>query len=187
MRQLQYKKIIGVVLMAGICLLLSCNKSDFLAKKPSSDLVVPQTLEDYQALLDNIKVMRETPVFGEVSSDDIYMTDTTWIGLDVEELDAYLWARDIYRGQDSTNDWIAPYRQVSYSNQVLEGLPGLPINSTDSAEWYLLEGSALFIRAYAFYNLTQIFAPVYGPADIPGEGIPLPVIQSVNSIHTVFT
>ena len=46
----------------------ACNKQHFLDKKTSSDLVVPSTLSDFQALLDNDQVMGQVPALGESNS-----------------------------------------------------------------------------------------------------------------------
>src|ERR1700689_5498224 len=109
MQQLWHTKKIILTLLAGMCLLLACNKNNFLDKKPSSDLVIPTTLADFQALLDNDNVMAETPVLGEVSSDNYYMTDSSWRTRDIKERNAYIWAPDIYEGQGKVDDWNFPY------------------------------------------------------------------------------
>ena len=41
----------------------SCKK-DFLDDKPRTDIIIPETLEDFQQLLDNYIIMNETPQLG---------------------------------------------------------------------------------------------------------------------------
>ncbi len=173
MRQLQYFKKVIIILLACLGLLFSCNKNSFLNKKPSSDLVVPSTLNDFQALLDNDVVIQETPELGEVSADDIYLSSSAWTGpyITAKEQNAYIWSANIYNGQGGVEDWDDPYQQVFYANIVLEGLPKIPVDSNNVQLWKFVQGSAYFIRAYAFYNLAQLFAPVYTSATISEPGI----------------
>ncbi len=153
--------VLWLVLAAGGLLLWCGCRKTFLDKLPSTALVVPSTLSDYQALLDNDAVMSGTPVLGELSADNFYLVYTLWQGLDRRESNAYIWAADIYEGQGLVDDWDIPYKQVFYANVVLEGLAGIPVDNVNRAQWRQEEGSALFIRAYAFYNVAQLFAPVY--------------------------
>lgn len=177
-------KIIIFLLLAGVCLLPSCNKNNFLDKKPSSDLVIPKTLDDCQVLLDNYLVMEQTPELGEISADNFYLNDVGWKGLlSIKEKNAYVWAVDIYEGQGGVEDWDDPYSQVFYANVVLEALPGIQVDSM--GKWKNLQGAAYFIRAYAFYNLAQVFADVYNPIGTnDGQGIPLRLSADVDQPST---
>jgi len=167
------------LVLAGITSLLSCGKSSFLDKKPNTDIVVPTTPSDFQALLDNNLVMSGTPVLGELSADNFYLTDLFWQGLDIVEHNAYTWKQDIYQGQGQIGDWDAPYQQVFYANVVLTGLKSVPIDTGNVLQWHTLQGSALFMRAYAFYNIAQLFAPVYDSLD-PGAGWGIPLREDPN-------
>lgn len=177
------KTIVLVLLLAGMGLVSSCNKKDFLDKKPSTDLVVPSTLEDFQALLDNDDKMSGTPVLGELSADNYYLPYSFWQNLNTREHNAYTWKRDIYEGQGQVDDWDLPYKQVFYANVVLEGLSKLAMNSSNEQQWKTLQGAALFIRAYAFYNLAQVFAPMYDSITAATDlGIPLRLSSDVNPV-----
>jgi hypothetical protein len=183
MQQWRYAEKIILTLLAGMGLMISCNKNNFLNKKPSSDLVVPSTLMDFQALLDNDLVMQETPELGELSTDDFYLDSGVWQNLDVKEHNAYVWASDIYGGQGGVEDWDDPYQQVFYANVVLDGLPNVMVNSSNAQMWNSLQGTAYFIRAYAFYNLAQLFAPVYNSATASKDlGIPLRLSSAINQV-----
>ena len=156
--------------------LLSCNKKNFLDEKPNSDLFVPSTLDDFQKLLDNDNIMSETPVLGELSADNYYLTDSYWQSqiLSVKEHNAYIWAADIYNGEGNVEDWNLPYKQVLYANVILDGLKKITITDNNAQQYNTVKGSALFIRAYAFFNLAQVFAPAYDDATANSDlGIPL--------------
>lgn len=140
--------------------LISCRK-EFLDKKPDSTLQIPETLSELGLLLDNDRVINETPSLGEISSDNFYLNQNFWAaGITIKEKNGYVWAKNVYEGTTGVGDYDRPYTQVYYANVVIEALNKL--NKSDSVvEWNDLMGRALFIRAYAFHNLVQIFSPVY--------------------------
>jgi starch-binding outer membrane protein, SusD/RagB family len=161
----------------------SCHKG-FLDAKPSTNLEVPTTLSDFQALLDNTTVFGLVPTLGEASADNYFFTYPYWQTLDTREKNAYVWTVDIFQGQGGQQDWNTPYQQVFYANVVLDGLGSQP--SQDSvAEWNALEGAALFFRAFAFYNIAQVFAPLYADSLINMPlGIPLRLHADINTPST---
>ena len=174
------------LLLAGMGMLFACSKNSFLDKKPNTDFIIPTTLSDFQALLDNDAVMGRTSGLGELSADNLYLRDTFWQGLDVKEHNAYIWAPgDIFNGQGQQDDWDIPYEQVFYANVVLDGLAKVVVDSTNVQDWNAIKGSALFMRAFAFYNLAQLFAPVYDSLSAPTDlGIPLRLSSDVHAVST---
>lgn len=157
-------------------------KKEFLSQQPSTAIVVPSTLSDYQQLLNNTQVMPLTPLLADVSADNYYLVDSFWSGLDVEERNAYNWAPDIFQGQGLDGDWDVPYEQVFYANEVLQGLSDIGITTANRQQWESEKGSALFIRAYAFWNLAQVFAPVYDSVTAGTDlGIPLKLSPIVST------
>lgn len=162
-----------------------CRKA-FLAKKPSTDLLIPNSLDVFQELLDNTQVMNITPALGEVSADNYYLTYTTWLQLDTKEYNAYVWAADLYNGQGLVSDWDIPYQQVFYANTVLQGLTGIQPDSASQTRWNMLKGWALFSRAYAFYNVAQLFAEpyYYDSTNATDLGIPIRLSPDINERTT---
>lgn len=167
-------------LLPVLMLLISCKK-DFLEAKPDKSLVVPSTLADFQALLDNTDIMNSAmPYLGEISSDEYYLQYDTWNALThPPEKNGYIWAKEIYEGTPSY-DWEYMYRIVFYANNVLEGLEKIK-NTDDPRHYNELKGSALFFRAYAFYQLSQLFcAPYSASSSNDGPGIPLRLQADIN-------
>jgi starch-binding outer membrane protein, SusD/RagB family len=165
-----------------VCLgLFSCNKKEFLDERPRSDLFVPTTLEDFQALLDNDIVISLTPVLGELSADNYYLLQSSWIPLSTKEKNAYTWEKDTYGGEGKVVDWNTPYEQVLNANVVLDGLKNVARTADNWQQWNTVKGGALFIRAYAFYNLAQVFALPYNAATANTDlGIPLKLTPAVD-------
>lgn len=167
---------IFVILLAVSSYYTSCKK-DWLDAKPDKSLVVPSTLKDYQALLDNSSnaFNVDQPAFGEISSGDFYIQYSNWQSLfTYPEKNCYIWASDIFGGGQDYGDWNTPYKQVFYANVVLEGVEKISPATFEQEAWNNLKGSALFYRAYAFYNLVQTFAKPYAKTTAGNDlGIPL--------------
>jgi hypothetical protein len=180
------KLYISYIALAAIILSVSCNKNDFLDAKPDQSLVVPSTLQDLQAILDNDYVMNGFgssgyPVLGETAADDYYVSDRIYNDYFMPLYkNACIWNKDVYSGE-TILDWDLPYRCVFYSNVVIDGLASIPRNGDNYDEWNNEMGSALAFRANAFYLLSQVFAPLYDSATASTDwGIPLRLHGDVN-------
>ncbi|HXB09753.1 MAG TPA: RagB/SusD family nutrient uptake outer membrane protein, partial [Puia sp.] len=169
--------------LALVALGAACNKDKFLDKKPTTTLLIPSTLSDFQALLDNVKVFTLVPTLGEASADNYYVSYKAWQVMTTREYNAYVWAKDIYGAQAGQQDWDVPYQQVFYANVVLDGLKNIKMSADSMSQWNALEGAALFCRAFAFYNLAQLFAPVYDSTTAGSDlGIPLRTTPSIDTL-----
>lgn len=133
--------------------------SDYLDEKPDQSLVVINTLADVRSLLDNTNVFNEQPVLGVLAADGFYLADAGLPDLSVYQIGSYFWMDDPFQG-DYIGDWISPYEQVFYANVALDALEKLGEQDA-GLEIAQLRGEALFHRAYAYYQLLQLFAPPY--------------------------
>lgn len=166
----------------------SCS-GDYLDVKPRSNLTVPTTLEDFQQLLDNGPIMHGSTEILEILADDYRFEPDYWqdLGLyDVVVKNSHIWAPDIYGTVESYYyAWDQPYQQVFYANVVLDGLEKLEETDGNSTDYQHIKGSAYFIRAYALYNLAQLYAPAFDEATADTDlGLPLPLSSDVNEETT---
>lgn len=140
---------------------IACHK-DYLDKKPDKALVIPSTLSDFQALLDNDQYMNISPGLNVICSDEFYVDDEGWNSFYSEmERNVYLWDSDLYAGELQVYDWNYAYSQIFYSNIVLDGLRKIETSIAMQADYNRIKGGAHFFRAFALHNLSQLFAPVY--------------------------
>lgn len=161
---------------------LSCKKQDdWLNVKNKKSSVTPQTLSDFQAVLDNAQVMNfSCPVIGELSADNVYFTDASISALAAPDRNAYLWQKDIFQGTAS-GDWNYPYQEIEYANIVLDGLAAIGQPEPGNANASGIKGAALFFRAFAYYNLSQLFCSAYHPNSAGSDpGLPLRLTSDVN-------
>lgn len=176
-------KIIFHLMLTSFLIIFSSCKKNWLDAKPDKKLVVPHTLADLQALLDNTIFVFNTgqPALGEVGSDDYYVQYTAWLGLSGDlERNAYVWAKEVYNGE-SVSDWMLPYQRIFYENYILETVENVPVDSTNVIQWRNVKGSALFCRGFDFYSLADEFAKPFDNATAAKDpGIPLPLHSDIN-------
>ena len=168
-----------LILMIG---LNACQK-EFLDTKPNKALLVPQTLADLRALLDNSQVFNRSPNITMIADGDFFTTDA---GLKTffqdQERNSYTWQADIY-GSESAFEWSVAYQQIFYANVVLNGLDKLSAGSED-AERRAVEGTALFHRAWVYYGLSQLYCPPYAASTAAQDlGVPVRLDADVTRIE----
>jgi len=158
-------------------------QDNFLDLKRDKKQVVPSSLKDYQAMLDNTAIFNSdaSTRLAVISSDNYFLTRDRWTALSsAEERNGYIWAKDIFEGIESP-DWNQAYQRILYANLVLEGLEKYEPSVKEKTEWNNLRGSALFYRAWAFYQLVQLFSNTYDPITAKTDlGIPLRLESNIN-------
>ncbi|MES2003016.1 MAG: RagB/SusD family nutrient uptake outer membrane protein [Bacteroidota bacterium] len=176
------KYLLSILFMVGS--LMGCHKTEFLEAKPNASIIIPTSLEELRALLDNTNVFTVSPGIGEISADNYYVSTATWQSLSQLEHNLYSWEKDSYGGVRSIDDWNIPWQQVLYTNIVLEQLNKLSVDSSMQKEWQDCKGSALFLRAHAFYNLLLHFAAAYDNATATTDpGIPLRLTTNIHDLR----
>ncbi|NLR58316.1 RagB/SusD family nutrient uptake outer membrane protein [Chitinophaga polysaccharea] len=178
-----YKK--NLVLLS--CLLsVACSKSDFLDKKPNTNIVIPGTVADMIQLLDNQNIFRSNSAsLGIMSGDeyyyasaDVYNTLAT-----KTEKNCYIWNQDIYNGEIAIPDWNLPYQSIYYCNAVLEQWDHLATEEKNSVPGQFVRGAALFFRGFSYYNLVSVFSPAYDESKKTTDlGVPLKESANINEV-----
>ena len=175
--------IVGGMFLVAACL-GGCTKS-FLSPKPNTNIVVPDSLSDFEGLLNNT-VMAQTAALPLLSADEYYyISYSSWEAAPTAtERNAYIWAQDLYNGENPIDDWNVPYEQIFYANVVLEGLPNIPVTANNVNQYNLIKGWAFFARGFALYNLVSEFAPLYDSNTAAQDlGVPIRLTADVNVIE----
>ncbi|ERJ57452.1 RagB/SusD family nutrient uptake outer membrane protein [Sphingobacterium paucimobilis] len=172
------KKLIIFFIVMG---LMSCGDG-FLDIKPSSSTVVPTTLDDFEQLMNYGNLVYAYPDMLDVLADDYYLEETYWLSRPTLIKNSYIWANDIYETIESDlANWERSYSQIFYSNVVLEGLEKITVTDGNKKQHNQVHGTALFLRAWALYNLAQLYAPAYNkPTANKDPGVPIPLLSDVN-------
>lgn len=158
----------------------SCEKS-WLDAKPNKALVVPTTVADYQALLDNSEQMNTNyPSLYMLGDGDFEISDADYLSISQDQRGAYSWAdtKDFYGGLQNS-DWLQSYITILNANVALDGLRKL--SGTTGANFNNVEGSALFYRSLHFFDLSQEFCKLYNRLTAASDlGLPLRLNSDVN-------
>lgn len=176
------KKWLLFILLISATVIISCKK--YLDKQSDNSFVVPGTLTDLQALLDDADVMNEfaTPSFGEASCDNYFEPIDIYNSGDDGSKATYTWQPHDYI---APNDWSSAYLPVYNSNYCLETLASIPMNSANEITWENVKGSALFFRAYYFGQLAWIHAKAYDKSTAGKDlGIALRLTSDFNVTST---
>lgn len=160
--------------------IFSCG-NEFLDAKPDKALVIPKTLADYQAILDDAnQQINQSPGLIECAIDDYLALDNGLNSVAENVRHAYLWDREGLSSLESHYDWDILYAQVLRSNLVLEGLQGL-VPDKEESRYNDIKGAAHFFRAWHFFNLLQVYSPPYDPITAGSDlGIVLKLSADVN-------
>lgn len=155
--------------------MLSC--SDFL-KEEDKDQVIPRTIEQYEAMLHQHGMLNVTWFYkSDLMTDDISENPVATTTAKNPYKSLYTWKRDIERtgsGERTTSTnimWSELYNDVLVANYIIERAEDA--EGTQSQRDYLI-GEAYFIRARAYLELVNIYAPVYDAATADKTmGVPL--------------
>jgi hypothetical protein len=165
--------------------LLSCEK--FVDIKTSNSIRLIESVDDCQLILNHYNNMNVGyPSDGESSADDYYLDEQNGYlseNLTETDRDIYIWSRNAIR-EMALPQWQKPYYVIYLSNLVLESVDKLggTVNSEINDD---IKGQALFFRAYAYWNLAQLYAPTYNPATSSQDlGIPLRLKSDINGEST---
>ena len=170
-----------------IILAITCSScaEDWLDIKQDKSDVVPQTLDDMQALLDNSEVMSRnvTPNLPLIASDNPSLIEGQWETLPYEnEKNAYIW-EDVLDTDNYSHQWAILYQGIFVTNLVLEGLDKMESSEKDSGRWQHIRGQALFHRSWRFFLIAQVFCAPYDAGSAAEQlGIPLRLESDINLV-----
>ncbi len=115
---------------ALLLLFLSCTKDkEFLEKKPNVALSTISTLQDVELLLNDDRLFNTFyPSFGELSSDNLYTTQSRFLQAVLDNQNAYLWKNEIFPLGTTARDWTETYKKVYTANVILDALNTMNVN-----------------------------------------------------------
>lgn len=165
-------------------LLNSCQEKALMDKNPDDSKITLTNLTQAQALLDATSIINQAPSLGEISADDYYLAAGTTSDLGTVEINASTWQADLFENKGNSKDWNTPYTQVYYANSILDAW-GRIAQTGANEQADNVYGSALFTRAYAFFNIAALFAPVYDNNNAASTaGIPLRLEADIETRST---
>ncbi|MGA6119328.1 RagB/SusD family nutrient uptake outer membrane protein [Sphingobacterium anhuiense] len=134
---------------------IACQK--YLETKPDKKMLLPEKLEDVEAILDNVAQLNMgASGLSEIGSDNHFLPINNFNALTLDEYrEGYIWSKNpAYKLQ-----WSSPYTVIYIANTALHALKD--IKETNFFKKEELEGRALFFRAHSLFNIVQVFAKQY--------------------------
>ena len=178
-----HKIVITLFTVCTLVMFSGCEK--FLAEKADQKLVLPERLEDLQALLDYLNDTNLTGVSaGSASSDDYYLSNQRYNALAAEnDRRMHTWEKDNLFSTTGFNSWRDVYASVYCANTVLEGLDKIPRTPGNAAAWDNLKGQALFLRGFSFLDAAVVWCIQYNTATANKDlGLPLRLNTDFNEV-----
>lgn len=181
------KTIRNILSLSLLGLLISC--SDFLDDKPELGMVIPNKLDDFQALLDTEPItINSYPKLGFIASDDMVFGPTLLGQIEPEERAAYFWKNELYTIDPRGVDWPAAYNAIFYANLVLDGIRDFePANQGELLRAKELDAAARFYRAFFHFALLQQYAEPYAESKKGNPGIPIRNTADINHASGIST
>lgn len=166
------KRIMHLILFA-LVILTSCKK--YLDVKSNENLATPETLDDLRAIL-NTPTMNEATQLTNVGTDEYFLSYTNWNAVIDLYKNGYVWNSKL----NDFQDWSRQYNTILYANTVLDNLPRIT-SKGGGQEANSIKGKSLFFRAYAFYQVAQLYCLQYDKtASQTDLGIPLRLTSDFN-------
>jgi len=169
--------------MVFLSILCSACSESFLDEKADAGIGTPYQLSDYRAMMDNAVVMnfKASYALGIFGGDELNLQSNIWeTAREIWLKNAYIWADDVFEGTGS-EDWNTAYTRILYTNLVLEGLDRISLTEHETAEWNRIRGAALFFRGLNYFQLAQLFMPVYNVEVMEKKlGLPIRLSSDVN-------
>ncbi|MFS4418680.1 RagB/SusD family nutrient uptake outer membrane protein [Maribacter sp. 2307ULW6-5] len=163
-------------------LLIGCTRENFLEFEPKGQ-VIPTKIEDFRALMDQVEPDPNVNFtqgvgghhdFNILASDNYLLSEevVTSFGISPEQINVYLFRDQITTENGEDNTWIRYYNLIYVSNVVLQGLDQITDGSPE--EIAELRADALIQRAFAYFNLVNIYSVHYDPATASTDlGVPI--------------
>ncbi|MAN87905.1 MAG: hypothetical protein CL555_14060 [Algoriphagus sp.] len=170
------------ILFVGFLILGIQSCSEFLDSKPNRNLVIPESLDDFQQMLDaEQRGLNTYHINGLFSSDDIYFSEGLLNLLSFSQSAHYFWEPEPFLPDEWEPGFAFSYRKVLYANLVLEGLEkDQPSNEVERKRIQELGAAARFFRALGHYEVLMHFAPPFDPSQNEQQGIPIRLTSDIN-------
>lgn len=179
-------KTINIVTCMAVMVLVLCSScKKFLDAKPQQNFVIPSSLKDLQALLDDSNNMNfKGSGATEISADNYYLTDADYSAMSTEGYRRmYVWEKDFLFTPPIMTDWLDTYRPVNNANTVLDHLAKVQRTNDNAVQWDDIKGQALFFRSRFFFVAADTWAPAYNTVTATTDlGIPLRLNSDFNEV-----
>jgi len=144
-----------VVLLAVSFGLVFTGCKKYLAANSNISNQVPTTAGDLQALLNRFLFDSPTPI---IASDDYFLQYSGWSSMySIFDQMNYLWDANT----PDEGSWAVAYNYIENYNTVLDNINNVSLGDSSAGALPRIKARALFLRAYTFLNLVQVYTKGY--------------------------
>ncbi|WP_299671861.1 RagB/SusD family nutrient uptake outer membrane protein [uncultured Polaribacter sp.] len=162
------------IAIAIMVIFVSCD--EFLEENPSKTIdVIPETLEQLEALLNNYNVFYREP-----SNERIFGTDDYAFITDLYDAENSIystisisygaWAVDLIPDITGRVYWPSEWEKIFTANLVLQELGNVPGDAQEKED---IRAECYFIRAYSYFQLATVYCLPYTDANKTELGLPI--------------
>ncbi|MBO9595540.1 MAG: RagB/SusD family nutrient uptake outer membrane protein [Niabella sp.] len=157
MKRIYFPFLITLIFFAPAC-------KKFLDKKNNQKQVVPTSVRDFQALIEETRATNYAYSFSaEVGAGDYYLPDATLKDLDESTRNMYVWNKDnLFSGTNI--EWGNLYKLIYKCNIILNDIDAIERLPGEEEEWKAVKGSAFFLRGNCYSQLVWLWSLAYDPA-----------------------
>lgn len=173
-------KILYTLICMSLCL-ISCD--DFLDIKPKG-VVIPQTCEDYENLLNHTMQVRASESYPNYMTDDVFLpyNDNMTGGFQFQSVSTknlYTFDAKVYGDGQQDILWEGSYSRIYTYNVIINRV----LESTEATDEYKMQvrAEALVGRAFEYLTLVNAYAKHYDPTTATTDpGVPLTLDEDIN-------
>ena len=161
-------------------LMASCDTDNFLDVKPTGSLI-PQTVEDYDNLLEDPLVTVDAWTNLHYMDPDVFMPEETYHGLTKNRQLQYEWSDAPYDQTEDDRDWEYRYKYIYIYNLILENIDDAELGNRLEADRKRVKGEAFAQRAFDYFLLVNEYGLQYSTANLDKPGVPLALEVDLNT------
>ena len=160
----------------SVALLGACTDPDeFLDVKPTGTLI-PQTVEDFDKLLESFRTSYETGTNMTYMDPDVYMPDQQYANMWVNKWKRqYEWADAQYTAEEDDQDWINRYKMIHVYNLIIDQVNEAPLGGRSEADRKRVYGEAYAQRALDYFLLVNEYGAHISASNMDEPGVPMPL------------
>jgi len=172
------KRYISIIILVLSCL-TACD--EFLDVVPTGT-VIPETVEDFDKLLNNTALVYSNWYNMAYMDPDMYMPDqhynNIWQNFWKKQ---YTWSEDPYDEKQQDGDWNARYKYIYIYNSVINHIDDAPLGSRIESDRALVKGDAHAQRAMDYFMLVNEYAPHVTDETWDTPAVPMPLVEDLQA------
>ncbi|TRZ41303.1 RagB/SusD family nutrient uptake outer membrane protein [Robertkochia solimangrovi] len=162
-------------------LFVSCNADEFLDVVPTGSKI-PNTIEDYDKLLEDHQTANPTWANIYYMDPDTYLTDEIYNAITYEfQRNQYRWSQDQFLQNEDDNNWKYKYQRIYVYNLILQDVDEADLGDRTEEDRKIIKGQAYAQRAFDYFFLVNEYGPHYSTENLDVPVVPMPLVPDLTA------